>query len=89
MSSNNVNIKIPRKYSSLFRSTIMALIMSSIMSVPIISLNAYLQCSGSVECFQTTFFIIWSRTFPIAFALAISIVLTVAPFVMRITNKIA
>ena len=86
-SSNNVNIKMPRRYTSLLRGVIMASIVSSIMSFSLVSFKVYLQCSGSIECFEATFFVIWPRSFSVAFALAIPITLIVAPFVMRITAK--
>jgi hypothetical protein len=61
----------------------MALITSSFMSSSLVSLNVYLQCDGTVACFQQYFLTMWPRSFGLSFVLAMPMVLFVAPFVMR------
>ena len=63
--------------------------MSSIMSFALVSFNLYLQCSGNIKCFEASFFNTWTRFFSVVFALAVPIVLVVAPFITRMVNKIA
>ncbi len=86
MSSTN-NVNVTRK-NLLLRATLTGLIMSSIMSVAITSLNVYLQCKGSIICFQATFLVIWPRSFLVALVLAVPIAFVVSPFITRITDKI-
>jgi len=88
MSRNNFKITNKRN-QMLLGETIVALVSSSILSFALVSMNVYLQCSGDVECFENNFLKMWPRSFAVAFALVIPIVLLVAPFIVRITSKIA
>jgi hypothetical protein len=74
---------------SLLIATIMALVMSSIMSFIIVSFNVYFSlCNRILECFMTNSFAVWPRSFLLAFVLGIPIILVVSPFVRRIVGKI-
>ena len=68
--------------AALSRGVVMALITSSFMSSSLVSFNVYLQCNGTIGCFQENFLTVWPRSFALSFALALPIVLFVAPFVM-------
>jgi hypothetical protein len=84
--SSTDSIKMPQRIIIL-RAVIMALVTSSFMSFSLVSINVYLQCVGSIECFQKNFFTIWPRSFAVAFTLAIPIVLFVAPVVMGVSGR--
>ena len=75
--------------NSFLKATLVALMMSSIMSIAMTSLNVYLQCEGNTECVQETFFTVWSGSFLTSFALGLPIALLVSSFVARIADKIA
>ena len=80
-----------KKKALILSGAVMALVTSSIISTAIVSLNVYFLCSvqhsGGVECFKTSFLNIWPRSFAVTFLLAFLIILFVAPYIMRITNK--
>jgi len=76
--NNNSQIR-----AALSRGAIMAVITSSLMSTSLVSFNVYLQCDGTVGCFQEYFLTIWPRSFGLSFLLALPIVLFVAPRVMK------
>lgn len=82
-------MRIPKKYNSLLIEVIMVLIMSSIMSFIIVSFNLYFGlCKGIPQCFVPNFFNIWPRSFLLAFAFGIPIVLVAAPFARKIVGRI-
>ena len=96
MVSSNDNVGIPkqkskstngivvRKYNSLLFGVIMVLITSSVMSLIVVSYNVYyLLCNSNPECFGPSFFNIWPRSFLLAFAVSIPIVLIVGPSLGR------
>jgi hypothetical protein len=75
---NNTQIR-----AALSRGAIMALITSTLMSTSLVSFNVFLQCDGTIGCFQEHFLTMWPRSFGLSFLLALPIVLFVAPRVMR------
>ncbi|MDQ5842788.1 MAG: DUF2798 domain-containing protein [Thermoproteota archaeon] len=75
--------------NSFLKATLMALMMSSIMSIAMTSLNVYLQCEGNTGCVQEAFFTMWLGSFLTSFALGLPIALLVSPLVARIADKIA
>jgi hypothetical protein len=85
---NHYHIKFDK--CSLLIATIMALVMSSIMSFIIVSFNVYFSlCNRILECFVTNSFAVWPRSFILAFVLGIPIILVVSPLVRRIVGKIS
>ena len=72
----------------LLRGALIALATSSTISSALVSFNVYLFCGGMGECFEANLFKIWPRSFLVAYMLAIPIALFVAPFMVKITNKI-
>jgi hypothetical protein len=84
-----IQMRIARKYNSLLIEAIMVLIMSSIMSFIIVSYNVYFGlCKGIPECFAPNFFNLWPRSFILAFAFGIPIVLIAAPSARKIVDRI-
>ena len=67
---------------------IMVLIMSSIMSFVILFFNVYFGMCSRPECFVPNFFNIWLRSFLLAFAFGVPIVLIAAPSARKIVGRI-
>jgi len=77
------------KYNLLLIQVIMVLIMSSIMSFVIVFFNVYFgMCSRVPECLVPNFFNIWPRSFLLAFAFGVPIVLIAAPSARKIVGRI-
>ena len=84
-----IQMRIAKKYNSLLIEAIMVLIMSSIMSFIIVSFNVYFGlCKGIPECFGPNFFNMWPRSFLLAFAFGIPIVLIAAPTARKIVDSL-
>jgi Protein of unknown function (DUF2798) len=84
-----IQMSIAKKYNSLLIQAIMVLIMSSIISLIIVSYNVYFGlCKGIPECFGPNFFNMWPRSFLLAFAFGIPIVLIAAPFARKMVDRI-
>jgi hypothetical protein len=84
-----IQMRIAKKYNSLLTQIIMVLIMSSIMSFIIVSYNVYFGlCKGIPGCFGTNLFNIWPRSFLLAFAFGIPIVVIAVPSARKIVDRI-
>ena len=84
-----VQMRIAKKCNSLLVAVIMVFIMSSIMSFVVVFYNVYFGiCKGVPECFGPNFFNMWPRSFSLAFAFGIPIVLIAAPFARKIVERI-
>lgn len=82
-------MKIAKKYNSLLIEVVMVLMMSSTMSLIVVSYNIYyLLCDGIPECFGPNLLKIWPRSFSLAFAFGVPIVLIMAPTARKIVDRI-